>query len=230
MKNYFFVLALLFLGFGCTSSSQSSIPSNSVSEAELKTFSSELVNFSFSYPSTSDFQEKDIFADREAFPDVESTGKNILFQDQNNQAPEFNAITKDLTVTGLTVPYDILDGDLNSEDSFKITTFYNDLYTKTIPMGVGIYWVTGFTNMECSPFVNSYLIVNPPEGSGLKYILFYLGDAGAFAEDELEDICLPKDSAIIAKINSVMNREISFINERLDLAIQIAETFSLGQN
>lgn len=223
-------MALLFFGFGCTSLSQPSVSSNPVSAVELKTFSSDLVNFSFLYPAISDFQEEDIFADREAFPDVESTGKKILFQDQNNQAPEFEAITKDLTVTGLTVPYDILEGDLGSEDSFKMTIFYEDSYTKTISMGDGIYWVTGYFNMECSPFIDSYLIVNPPEGSGLKYISFYLGSAGAFAEDELEDICLPKDSAIIAKINSVVNRETESINERLDLAVQIAETFSLGQN
>jgi hypothetical protein len=84
--------------------------------------------------------------------------------------------------------------------------------------------------MECSPFVQSYLVVAPPSASNLKYVVFYLGGASDFSQNELQpqDPCSPKDSAITDKINSIANGQVASINKNLDLAVKIAKTFNSG--
>lgn len=186
-----------------------------------KKFDSKLVNLSFSYPPRSEFQEKNVFAGR----NIKYAGKDIYFSDKNNYSPAFETITKDFSVTD-SVPHDIIKGTLDSENSFKVAIF-EDKYTKVIKKDTGIYQVTGYGNMECSPFVQSMLIVAPPVNSNLKYISFYLGNASDFAKNELQEVCTPKDVAIQNKISSILNGQDNEINSELDLAIKIAKTLNV---
>ena len=186
--------------------------------ATWKKFDSKLLNLSFSYPLKSEFQEEDVFADRQ----IKYTGKDVYFSDKNDYSPALEAITKDFSATD-SIPHDEIKGSLDSENSIKVVIF-DDKYTKVIKKGTGIYQVIGYGNIECSPVVQSMLLVAPPANSNLKYISFYLGNANNFTDSELQEVCSPKETAIQNKVNSILNGQVSEISNKLDLAVRIANT------
>lgn len=189
-------------------------------DAALEEFDSELVNLSFSYPKSSAYREEDLFAQKNSLlGNLEHSGKKVNFSDKNNLMPEFSAVTEDFSADDL-VTHDLIEGSLASKESFQVKGYEPD-YSKVIEKEKGIYQFIGYKNQECSPAVNSYLFVSPPENSNLKYISFYLGSAGEFDSSS----CVPEESLIKSKIEEIANGGIEKINLKLQSALRVAKTF-----
>lgn len=188
-------------------------------EKPAERFNSSLVDLSFAQPEGSNYTERDVLAGK----NIKYTGKNVYFKDDNNISIGFGAITSDYTDEGTGVPQDIIDGSLNTANSFKINYFI-DKYSKVKEVYPGMFHVTGFDNMECSAFVSSFLIVRSPKNSNLKYIDFHLG-LGTFEEGDFSDICSPKEEVIRKKINDITTGKDEEVNKNLEAALKIAKTF-----
>lgn len=116
----------------------------------------------------------------------------------------------------------MITGSLDSKSSFTVADIATDsmLTTEVSP---GMFAVTGYTNLECSPSVTSYLFVRPPQSSGLKYLSFFLG-AGEFSPSEISETCSVTIPAITKHIQ-MLDADAS-VKANLDQAVSIAKTFT----
>ena len=156
-------------------STKNSTSPTTQSTASEKTFVSQLINLSFRYPSTMDFTEEDFSKDS---PD--STGKSVLFKDntaaENTSAFGFEAVTTDFKEID-TVPQDLLPEEtiLNSSTNFASSNVLGP-YAQSRSVAPGMYLVASYFGGEGNASFPITLFVEPPRGSGLKYISFSLGD------------------------------------------------------
>ena len=190
--------------------------------AGWKHFDSKLVNLSFLYPPGSLYKERDVLAGTP----VTHTGLYVAFTDAS--APSIDVISNGFSAQD-SVPHDIVEGTLDSPTSFHVTV-YDAASAVTKKLGAGIYQVTGYYNMECSPGISSLLIVAPPASSGLKYISFMLGgtDFMNIKTAPGGDPCSPSASVITAAIKKITDGNNAEVNANLDTALKIAGTFALN--
>jgi hypothetical protein len=190
-----------------------------IDTSDWQTYQNEEYGFEFKYPSKGEYEEKDSLREK----GIKYSGKELSFIDKKNILPRFFVLTKDFSVVD-SFPHDIVNGTLESDTSFDIN-LYNDQYEQIIKKNEGVYQVIGYGNIECSPFVSSYLIVQPPTESEIKYIAFSLGGTDRFSDEEIDGICIPKDKAITKRINAIKNGEFKEINVSLEDALNISKTF-----
>ena len=84
--------------------------------------------------------------------------------------------------------------------------------------------------MECSPGTSAFLFVNPPKGSYLKYISFYLGrnDEADLTKDRPgADPCEVNETVINNAVKELADGKIATVKEKLEKAILIANTFTI---
>lgn len=197
----------------------------SVGIENWKKFDSKMINISFSHPIESNFQEENPLAERQ----IGYSGKKIIFKDNNNHAPFFEVITKDFSIDD-SIIHDTIEGSLESEKSFRLKIYPDVKYSKIISKGPGIYQAIGVGGLEgMPPIIDSRLIVVPPKNSPIKYVSFYLGDAGEFiasdfANQDFQNRSIPKESSIQKKFNSVLEGKSEEIRKNLDLALKITST------
>lgn len=233
MKNYYYLVLFIIISgifiFGAAFYSfkqleESTTKKNSnffTKEAEkLNYFNSNYINLSFLQPSGSNYFE------RKALDETNKkyTGKMISFKDGNDIAPPFYALTKNFSATS-SVIHDILEGNLNSAESFDIKIF-NNQFTKTIEKGENIYHVIGYSNIECSPSISSLLIVKPEVKSNIKYIYFSLGSINKFEENKFANPCTLKEDVIKNLIQDILNGNYKKMDSNLRTAIKISESFN----
>lgn len=201
--------------------------------ADWSSYTSSIVNLKFKYPAGVTYQESDLSAKSDK-SGAKFTGHQDLFSlKSGTQSLPFSATTTDFTSVDV-IPHDLLlNGTLESTASLKISLFdkATQIATEVSP---GMFHVTGYSNMECSFGVNSYLFVLPPAGSGLKYIDFHLGQSEksdyptnpeAVSSDPNNVTCQPTDGDIKKIISSVDQKK--SVLDNLSLAVKIAKTFSV---
>lgn len=195
--------------------------------ADWKTFKSTLLNLSFKYPPESSYSEKNILADNlgKLATGSELSGLQIYFSDNNNKYPSFDATSKDFKAVD-SVPHDLITGSMDSKTSFTVSSFSHEIVSE---VGTGMYYFTGYSNMECSPGTSAILFVNPPQGSNLKYISFYLGanNKADFSKNRpSSDPCEVNENVINDAVKELADGKIVAVKDKLDKAIQIASTFT----
>ena len=182
-------------------------------------FTSAKVHLSFSYPRSSSYVETEPLLARKS-TGLNLAGKQVQFNDANNINPSFNTTTTDFSAED-SIPHDILQGTLDSTSSFSIATF--EKTTQIVKeISPGMFMITAYGNIECSPEVSSFLFVRPPTGSGLKYISFYLG-GNSFTDSEIGNTCRPQSDVISKHLTSLTTS--STVLTVLPKAIAIAKTF-----
>jgi hypothetical protein len=185
-----------------------------------KTHTSKILNLSFKYPETSSYSEKDLDSS------IRTAGHQVYFKD-NNGYPNFEVTTLDFKAED-SIPHDLITGTLKTEDSFSIPLMEDNSTPIKTEVAPGIYHVTGFSNMECSPAVSSYLFVKGPDNSGIKYISFYLkgkdSDAVTISKDS-GDPCTISDQKVAEEIKALDANTASTIEFKE--ALEIAKTFSV---
>ncbi len=193
--------------------------------ADWKVFISTVVNLTFKYPSTASFSESEPLAARTA-DGLIFTGHQVYFADKNKTFPAFDATSSDFTAED-SIPHDLITGTLDSKSSFTVSAYISSSPLIT-DEGNGIYKVTGYGSIECSPGVTSYLLIKPPANSGLKYISVFLGsDPNEFKGAELEsnDACSPTAAAIAQHVKDFdTNKDVAI---KMLKAISIAKTFKV---
>jgi hypothetical protein len=180
-------------------------------------------NLTFLSPSESNYVETEPLKDRIA-KGLAVTGHETYFADANKINPEFDLITSDFSVQD-TFPHDLVEGTLDSVSSFSIAT-YDKATMKVIEVSPGMFQVTAYGNLECSPGLSSDLFIRPPKGSGLKYIHFSLGQ-DSFLDSEISATCRPSDEAISRRVAALSAKP--NVAAALARAIAIAKTFSVKQ-
>ena len=194
-----------------------------------ETFDSELINFSFRHPSCSAFEERTVTSGVFSSPEM----KNTFFQDTNYDETDGNGFGFDVYTNRDQILNGVRFEELaRGEKLWKLNVSpFMDKYTVVKQKAPGMYQVTGFSDMECSPGIQSILLVAPPKKSDLKVIYFFLGTDSA-PLTELDNYCVDEnpdkvaiDRAIRRNINGIVNEEEPQINKRLNFAIQIAKTF-----
>lgn len=194
-------------------------------EDDSEKFNSKLINLSFSHPSGSAYEERSVFEGKNDYK-----GSDIYFKDMTGNALSFEAISKDFVSAPDSVIHDIVEGNLSSLKTFKLRTLGDKKYTKIIERYPGMYQVVEYSSWECSPSVDTQLLVLPPEGSDLKYISFSLENPMGFSGDEMQEICEPKEDIIRNRINSIVEGLVPKVNEDLGSAITIAKTFAMSDD
>ncbi|MDP2642240.1 MAG: hypothetical protein Q8P62_00150 [Candidatus Peregrinibacteria bacterium] len=187
----------------------------------LTTLNSKLVNLSFKYPAEANYKEENL----QATYGIKYTGKQINFSDSNEKYPDFDATSIDFTAEA-PYPIDLINGNLDSMNSFSVTI--NQGYGITKELKPGIYFYAGYRNMECSHGTDAYLFVRPPKNSGLKYISFYLGanDEVDYSKDPIDsDPCSANPAVIKQGVKDLVDNKILAVKENLDKALAIAQTF-----
>ena len=230
-------IALIFLGiligigvgiggyiwFYQTSKSATNYPTQST-----KIFKSSLVNLIFQYPGSSSYAEEDSSKNG-----TTKTGRQVYFRDATTLLPNFDATTSDFAFSD-SVSHDLLPGVkvLDASTNFQ-TAASNELGNQAQSKSIapGMHLVAGFNNIEMTTSFPIYLIVEPPKGSGLKYLSFYLGDDAALitsADQKKDDqgLTLMTDEGIKRIIALGLNEQLPLIKEKLAQAIVIAQTFT----
>ena len=195
-------------------------PSPSVS-ASGSTFSSSVINFSFKAPVGSQYAEQERLKDRIAAGLV-VTGHKVTFADASRTYPGFEAVSTDFTVMD-TIPQDILSGSFDNPSSVGIS--YLEDGAKKTQVEADVYRITGFSNMECGPGVDSYLVVAPPKNSGLKYVSFYLGGSADDLVGDPSVACTTTPNSI-AKAIATLDSDSAVLAEQAK-ALDLIKTFSV---
>ena len=196
-------------------------PAAAVDTSTWKTYNSNLVNLSFKYPPESSYQEENIIASR----GIKYTGLQIIFSDQNKNYPDFNVTSANFTADD-SIGHDLINGNLDSKSSFSVTI--DQGYGIIREIKSGIYYYSGYANMECSNSTQAYLFVKPPQNSGLKYISFYLGSNTQvdYMKDYINnDPCSPNPVVIKKAVQDLADDKILVVKDNLDEALIIAQTF-----
>lgn len=188
---------------------------------DQKILNSSLVNLSFRYPPSSNYTEQDDYTDNE----IQHVGTIVRFNDSTVQYPMFEAVTQDFLESN-SVSHDMVRGSLDSKDSFSVLIMDNSTM-QVKELADGIYQAIGYFNLECSPSVDSYVFVRPPEGSGLKSIQFYVGSRTEGLVDSNE-ICSPTTDSIKDVINNLAQDE--SVQGKIENILALAKTFSLSDS
>ncbi len=97
----------------------------------------------------------------------------------------------------------------------------------------GMYLVAGYNNIDMATSFPIYLLVEPPQDSGLKYISFYLGDnnSAVTASDQQktnQGLTLTTDAGIKRITSLGIDENLPLIKAKLAQAVSLAKTFRYG--
>lgn len=179
-------------------------------------YDSKLVNLSFAISPGTKIIEQD-------FTKPGSQGKLVEFGDSSEFS--FLAVEPQAQSTSIYI-YDSIKGTLDSAKGFSVDHLSHQTVKQLAP---DIYLIAGFTNVECSPSIWSFLLVKPPAQTELRYVSFSLGldpNLLSFTPGEEIRICVPKDKVINEKINYIVNGQDKTIEAEILKKIAIAKSFS----
>ena len=118
-------------------------------------------------------------------------------------------------------------GDINNPQSLEML-FGIKGFKKVIVKSSGIYQLIQFTSSECSPDVESRLIVKPPKNSGVELIDFWPISL-PLRDSDMADICEPKHEVIWEKMKMLeLGTDPRFVQE-MNAQLNLAKTFSVSK-
>ncbi|KKU93704.1 hypothetical protein A3H89_03500 [Candidatus Amesbacteria bacterium RIFCSPLOWO2_02_FULL_48_11] len=190
-------------------------------------FKSRLVNLSFQYPEGVKFEEVDRISERKL---DSKTGRYVSFFPKERRrggligALSFDAVSSDFKDADWLLR-NVIEGDLTSTKSFHIIEF-DKKSERIIEKSKGVYQVIGYTDIECSPFVETIIVVAPPVGSGLRYIIFYPAEFLDFMNENFPDPCLPDERSINERMDRLEMGKEAEVEAIIKAQVEIAKTFS----
>jgi hypothetical protein len=151
-----------------------------------------------------------------------SKGKSVQFSGE----VIFDAIEKGSlckSYLGNVVGCGEVNGNIDNADTLNMSFGIKE-YKKVIDLGDNVYLLIQQTNSECSPSVESQLLVKPPASSKFKIIEFW-PITMSFNESEMKVLCEPKAEAILSKMKSLENWDNPKVEALMEQQIKVARSF-----